>query len=175
MGEEWRAIKGYEGIYEVSSDGRVRSVDRVIFQGDKPRNIKGITMTGWNNGNGYLVVTLMKKGKRKNHYVHRLVAEHFIKNPNNLPEVNHIDYNKSNNTLSNLEWVTSRENKLHSKVHMSVPHKCKTNTGHSYITKRKNSNKYRITVDKKEYTVDSLEEAILIRNKLVENRGRKYE
>lgn len=106
MNEIWKPIRGYEGFYEVSSLGNVRSLKRattngkVLKQGRRP--------------NEYLKVTLCKNNNHKTRAVHRLVAEAFIPNPNNLPEVNHKDGNKRNNSVENLEWVTREENVWHS-------------------------------------------------------------
>lgn len=97
MEEIWKDIQGYEGLYQVSNLGRVKSLK---FKKDKMLN-------GGNNGNGYLFVGLSKNNKVKNHYVHRLVAIHFIENHDNLPEVNHIkESEKWNNAVTNLEWCT---------------------------------------------------------------------
>lgn len=101
--EKWAPIKGYEGVYEVSNLGLVRRVD---FRGTgKPRNLKPA-----DNGTGYLFVTLCKNGIVKRFYVHRLVAEAFIENSTNLPEVNHKDECRSNNHVTNLEWCTREYN-----------------------------------------------------------------
>lgn len=108
MLEIWKPIKNYEGLYEVSNLGKVKSLSKrkgFIETTDivlKPRNIKG-----------YLSVHLSKKGITKNLLIHRLVALAFIPNPEDKPEVNHIDGNKKNNCVSNLEWVTKSENDLH--------------------------------------------------------------
>ena len=92
--EIWCPIKGYENIYEVSDKGRVKSL-----KFGKERILKlGITT------DGYLMVKLLKNGEKKNLLVHRLVAQTFIPNPDNLPEVNHKDENKENNSVQNLEW-----------------------------------------------------------------------
>ena len=100
--EVWKPIKGYEGLYEISSLGRVRSLGR---QGTKGNILKSDLRK-----DGYLQVHLVKKGKMKNFLVHRLVAEVFISNPNNLPEVNHINEIKSNCQVENLEWCTHKYN-----------------------------------------------------------------
>ncbi len=107
--EIWKDINGYEGYYQISNQGNVRSVDR--FDGVHDR--KGTIIRHGLKQNGYLQVGLRKHGTRKWFGVHRLVAIHFIKNPDNKPQVNHIDGNKQNNTVENLEWVTEKENQNH--------------------------------------------------------------
>lgn len=99
--EKWKAVEGYEGLYEISDNGNVRNVvtNKVLSQ-------RG-------NGNGYIRIELWKDGKGCKFYVHRLVANAFIDNPNGKPEVNHIDGNRGNNKVDNLEWVTSSENTRH--------------------------------------------------------------
>ena len=106
MEEQWKAIKGYEGIYEVSNLGRVRSLDRHRKAAyGKTSFVRGIEVRiRKNSNNDYLVVGLSKEGKHVHVLVHRLVAEAFVPNPNNLPQVNHKDEDKSNNRADNLEW-----------------------------------------------------------------------
>lgn len=103
--EEWRPVIGYEGLYEVSNFGRVRSLDRVVInkRGLQIRR-KGQIMKASPNYLGYMTTSLSCCGKYKTPPIHRLVAKAFIPNPNNLPEVNHKDENKSNNRADNLEW-----------------------------------------------------------------------
>lgn len=105
--EYWKPVLGYEGLYEVSNCGRVRSLDTYR----KGRNgsiifCKGKILKPFKNTQGYLKVVLCKNGKVKTFRVHRLVAEAFISNPDNLPCVNHKDENKQNNVVSNLEWCS---------------------------------------------------------------------
>lgn len=109
--EVWKPVIGFEGLYEVSSEGRVRSLgfwmnNRWGTQWWKPGRIlkPGV------DGGGYLMVDLQKDGVRYNKKVHRLVAEAFIPNPDNKPQINHLDENPKNNNINNLEWVTQKEN-----------------------------------------------------------------
>ena len=96
--EVWKEIKGYEGLYEVSSEGRVRSTGKK----------KGIMRPG--TSKGYLKVGLTKDGSRKMYRVHRLVAFAFIPNPDNKPEIDHINGDRKDNRVENLRWMTHKEN-----------------------------------------------------------------
>ena len=109
--EIWKEIKGYEGLYEVSSEGRVRSLDRLVY--DKThrcyRSLKGVILVN-RKGQHYYQVNLCKNGIRKQLYVHRLVAETFLSNPDNKPEIDHINTNYLDNRVENLRFVTHTEN-----------------------------------------------------------------
>lgn len=105
MEEVWKNIKGFEGSYQVSNYGNVRGIDRILKDG---RFWKGRTLKPGSNGKGYLYVHFNLNGK--NYLIHRLVAEAFLPNPNNYPEVNHIDEDKSNNKVDNLEWCDHKYN-----------------------------------------------------------------
>lgn len=108
--EEWRDVPGFDGVYQVSNLGRVRSLPRKVWNYTKPGRI----MADYCKPNGYKTVGLSHGGKHCKHaYVHRLVAQAFIPNPENLPEINHKNFDKKDNRVSNLEWVTSAENKAH--------------------------------------------------------------
>lgn len=110
MEELWRDIEGYEGLYQVSNFGRVKSFDTK----DKLDRIrKGRVLKGRKDKYGYIQVGLYKQGVASKKKIHRLVAEAFISNPENKPEVNHIDEDKTNNIISNLEWVTAKANLNH--------------------------------------------------------------
>jgi hypothetical protein len=101
MEEVWKEIDGYEGLYQVSSLGKVFSL----------RNTKNIKLNL--SEKGYFRVDLWKENKRNSLRVHRLVAKSFIDNPDNKPQVNHIDGIKTNNNINNLEWSTPSENVRH--------------------------------------------------------------
>ena len=114
ISEVWKDIKGYEGLYQVSNLGRVKSLERIVIRknGLKQTIRKRILKPQIDQGN-YLRVGLNSNGKRKYFFVHRLVCEAFHENSENKPCVNHIDENKANNTASNLEWCTVKENCNH--------------------------------------------------------------
>lgn len=133
MKEIWKPVKGYEGLYEVSNTGRVKSVERTVK-----------SYNGWNRTFHEKILTLhsskittrhpkpmyhvelWKDNKRKVPMIHRLVAEAFIPNPDGKPQVNHIDGDRSNNRVDNLEWVTCSENSMHAyKTGLSKPKGCK--------------------------------------------------
>lgn len=112
--EVWLDIKGYEGHYQVSSSGRVKSLSRVVecrkgvFVNKKER-----ILSDWNCGKGYRKVKLSKDSAEKSIRVHRLVAETFLSNPEAKSEVNHVNGIKDDNRIENLEWCTSSENTKH--------------------------------------------------------------
>ena len=108
--EVWRDVKGYEGLYQVSNMGLVKSLERKNNYG---RTVKERILKPAFDGWGYLVVTLCAGGKRKNLMVHRLVCEAFNDNRDEKPEVNHINENKTDNRACNLEWSTRKENCNH--------------------------------------------------------------
>lgn len=163
--ELWKVIPEFEN-YEISNFGRIKSL--LKWDISKKKYIKRESiLTPVDNGSGYLIIGLRKNCKRKNFYIHRLVADAFIENPKKLKYVNHIDYNKSNNNVSNLEWCTQKENVQHSICNMkhrkTISH---TNTGEMYISKRKN--RYRITIDRKEYrSCKTLNDAIIKRDMIL--------
>ena len=101
--EEWKDIKGYEGIYQISNKGRVKTLGNNKTKKEKIRD-------GKIDNRGYKRISLCKNGKDKKYSIHRLVAEAFLPNPDNLPVVNHKDENKLNNNVENLEWCTQEYN-----------------------------------------------------------------
>lgn len=148
MKEIWKDIKNYENAYQVSNYGNVRSLDRYVTDKNKIQFIKGKTLKPTNNGNGYLIVSLLSNGKRKNHYVHRLVAQTFFNNYENNLVVNHKDFNKKNNNINNLEIVTTLEN-----IQYSI-----------------NKNRY-----KKSIIINSLNREKKAKQKVLENKNKIYE
>ncbi len=112
--EVWKPVKGYEGYYEVSSHGRVRTIDRVIDKSDgTTQRRRGKISALGTDKNGYHTLSLWKEGKAEFFRVARLVAIAFIENPENKPTVNHINGIKDDDKVSNLEWSTYSENMQH--------------------------------------------------------------
>lgn len=111
LNEVWKDIEGYEGLYQVSNLGRVKSLKKNIIR----KQVLG--------KDGYLRVTLKHNGKAKTLSVHRLVAKAFLKNVFNYPEVNHKDENKANNNISNLEWCTRKYNQNYNGLPMRIASK----------------------------------------------------
>lgn len=114
--EIWKDIKGYEGIYQVSDKGNIRSLSRIQeYKNGRTLRRKGKMLAAQPNSSGYLRVQLKNNGISKRYFVHRLVAMHFVENPceskNNI--VNHLDCNFLNNSADNLEWTTASGNSQH--------------------------------------------------------------
>lgn len=108
----WKDIPGYEGIYQASPEGEIKSVDRYVSHGNAPRQFKrGRILKQGINNNGYPCVMLTDiNGHERRIQVHRLIAITFIPNPENKSQVNHIDENKLNNNVDNLNWMSAKEN-----------------------------------------------------------------
>jgi hypothetical protein len=173
--EIWKDISGYEGFYQVSNLGNVTSVEREVRQGKYglTRTVGGHLMKPTDNGGGYLIVSLRIAQNRKNFYVHRLVAEHFVENCCGGKYVNHKDYDPSNNAADNLEWCSQQENIRHSSQRMRKPHKSwkesSSKEKHIYIR----DGRYRLSIrGKVERTFSTLEEAVRVREVIL--RGEKY-
>ena len=135
--EIWKDIPGYEFLYQASSIGRVKSLQRKVKWKNSYRTINERILKPIKNSDGYLQVYIYKKGKMKKYFIHRLVASAFLKNPNNLPQVNHINECKTDNRVENLEYCTqyyninfgSRNNRIAKAL--SKPVKC-LETGEIY-------------------------------------------
>lgn len=120
MIEEWRDIAGYEGWYQVSSLGRVKRLQKPLVTHGKLVAVKQErVLSPCSLGSGYLAVKISNGAKRERRTVHRLVAETFMPNPENKPQVDHINRNKKDNRLENLRWVNNSEN------HFNVEHRSK--------------------------------------------------
>ena len=110
INEQWKDIKNASG-YQVSNLGRVRSLDRIVkYDNGREHKRKGKILVPNTNRCGYQILGIVVNGKRTTHYVHRLVAEAFLENKSNYPQVNHKDENKLNNNVNNLEWCTAKYN-----------------------------------------------------------------
>lgn len=113
--ENWKAVVGYEGLYEISDHGRVRSLDRPSRNRYGSFQLRGRLKAQHTNANGYLYLRLSQGGKERTATVHVLVAKAFLA-PCGKPWVNHKDFNRTNNRVENLEWVTPHENATHARV-----------------------------------------------------------
>lgn len=142
--EEWKDIKGYEGFYKVSNLGNIKSVDRIIKRKTSEMKIKGRQMSQCLGNSGYPMINLCINGSCKRHLVHRIVATAFLSNPLNKAYVNHIDGNKQNTNLKNLEWSTPKENSIHAHVN-----------GLANVGRGEKQHSSKLTVDKVKYIRES--------------------
>lgn len=147
--EEWRDVVGYEGYYEVSNHGRVRSLDRIDSIG---ANRKGIILSQ-SKGDGYCRVVLCRQGKMSTKKVHRLVAETFVPNPNDLPQVNHLDEDGENNFVDNLEWSTHTHNVNHGTRTERALESFKESTSETYIITDPNGKTFEV-VSMRQFSLD---------------------
>ena len=169
--EEWKDIAGWEGLYQVSSEGRVRSLDRRVTQegraGQKAftRLYKGKVLVGSSTPAGYQTLNLFRGGvQERTQSIHRLVAEAFIPNPDNLPQIDHISRIKTDNRVSNLRWVSAQDNCLNRTPRQGV-------SGEKFITITKETT-YRVKMRDMDAVVfnktfQTLPEAIEARNNFI--------
>jgi len=140
----YKDIIGFEDEYQISDEGVIKSKDRTCVDSlGRKRFRSGVILKPDVAQNGYYRVTLCKNGKKLQRYVHRLIAIHFIKNDKNLPQINHKDGNKLNNSIDNLEWCTVQENVIHAYKHGLINHVCGENhpNYHKFGSDSKNSKK----------------------------------
>lgn len=116
MTEEWRAIPGYTGKYEISSLGRVRSLSRFVTCARYSRKISGRILTPCNNGRGYYYVRLCDGKNQPVVYIHRIVARVFVSNPRKYRQVDHINRDNSDNRAVNIRWCSASENQKNKRI-----------------------------------------------------------
>lgn len=130
--EIWRDVYGYEGFYQVSNCGNVRSLSRTVQRlNNSDLTLRGRVCSQTLSDKGYLTVGLCRDNRIKRVYVHKLVAIAFVDNPNNLTEINHIDENPLNNRVENLEWCTHKQNMNHGTVKRRISDKLLNREDHS--------------------------------------------
>lgn len=171
INEEWRPVRGYEGLYEVSNRGRVRCLDKKYFRKRYGwQSKKGHIMACNDHGNGYKYVSFCHNGEQKNYYVHRLVANAFIPKIEGKEYVNHIDRDRGNNDVNNLEWCTVSENTKHSAPFRKKRNNCKH--GEYGFAIRKRGNSYEVSLNHRYIgSFPTLEIAIQARDKYLEEIG----
>ena len=166
--DEWKDIKDYEGYYKINKKGEVKSLERTIMRKDgKSHTYKEKILKPWLNGKDgdshrYFHVQLSKNGKRKTKKIHRLLAETFLTNPDNLEMVDHKNQNTQDNRVENIRWASRSSNNINCKVKGKIKHKfiCeRKNRNYDYfvfiITKRGNKNIQK-HFNKKEYTLQQV-------------------
>ena len=139
----WKSVKGFEGYYEVSNKGEVKALERLVLNNGSPQHKHERILKQGNSGK-YKTVSLCKDGKVYAKTVHRLVAETFIPNPDNKPNVDHIDTNPLNNNVENLRWVTQKENALNP---LTRKHLSESKIGHEpYLTHHSEESKIKMSL-----------------------------
>lgn len=180
--EIWKPVVGYEGYYEVSNYGRVRSLDRTIYNRTGYTSVKqGKMKKTWINNRGYVMARLSKDNEKRDALVHRLVAEAFLEKSKGEEIVNHKDFNRSNNIVDNLEWCDYKYNLHYSmdrvKCSLRQKNKGRYNLG-VYPRKKKDGTikHWRVVIGKKEIgSAKTQKEAIAMRDRYFEQNDYYYE
>ena len=173
MEDEWVDIKGFEGLYQINKLGEVKSLERKVFRKDgrlhyiKKERILKPRISSYR----YLEIVLYKNGKESCKKIHRLLAEHFIPNPKNLPWVDHKNHDTKDNTLTNLRWITPKGNAINQRTKGKIPHKfiCEEKIRKweyfSFLIQNRKEKNIHKRFNKKKYT---LQDVIMFRNKYCE-------
>ena len=175
MNEIWQDVKGFEGFYQISNLGNLKSLERVV------RNVNGTRVVPeqlmkFTTRSGYYNVILRKYGQRHSRQIHRLVAEAFIPNPQGHPIVNHKDFNKKNNCVENLEWCTQAHNIQWSKENLCKPTKnTYSSSGEKYIYLKGCRFRVCIRKFKIDKTFGTIQEAVFFRNEVIKNERQYFE
>lgn len=163
--EEWRPIVGYEGYYEISNQGNVKSLTRIIPGKHGSQTVAGKPKRIFKLKTGYWIVNLSKDGTNKTHLIHRLVGQAFVENPYEYDEIDHIDRDSDNNTSSNLRWATRSMNIQNRNPIMTELGKSEQR--YIIITKE---NRFQVRIPRKKCvgTFGTLAEAVLARDTYLE-------
>ncbi len=175
MAEEWKDIKGFEGFYQISNLGRVKSLGGWCGTAKRNEKIRSTSLTH----DGYVKIRLRHQSKDKTARVHRLVAEAFIPNPKNKETVNHIDGNKQNNAASNLEWADRTQQMLHAYKLGLKASQAGTQNSNAKLTDKQvreirnlyvpNSKKFGTVALAKKYGVSNRVVGLIVNNKTYKN------
>ena len=171
--EIWKPIPNYEGYYEASSLGRIRSVDRVVKNGNWTKPVRGRVLKVCVN-DGYIYCSLSKDGKVKQQKVHRLVAITFIPNPDNLPYINHKNEDKGDNRVENLEWCTKWHNEHYGTFQEKAKSGVRRVNGRPVVQYDVNGNvirEYECIVDVRKYGFSDDSVGDCCRDELTRHRG----
>lgn len=167
--EIWKDVQGYEGFYQISNLGNLKSLERDVRNPQGTRKVYERVMK-FTVRSGYYNVVLRKYGQRQSKQIHRLVAEAFIPNPQEFPIVNHKDFDRKNNRVENLEWCSQAQNVRWSRENMCKPKNVTySSTGEKYIYK--SHNRYRVCIKRFNIykTFERFRDARVFRDEVIKN------